>query len=65
MGPSTIIFMFEVMAYSLSCERLVRKPSDEVKMDMGDGLARHLPDVPSDIVALWPFLIEVQFGSAE
>jgi len=50
--------MFEVMAYSLSCERFVRKPSDEVKMDMRDGLARHPSDVPSDIVALWPFLIE-------
>ena len=57
--------MFEMMAYSLSCERFVRKPPDDVKMDMGDGLPRSLSDVPPHIITLRLLLIEEQLGSAE
>lgn len=57
--------MSEVMAYSLPRERLVRKPSDDVKMDMWNGLPRNLSDIPSDIITSRPLLIEDQLGSAE
>lgn len=65
LGPSTIVVMFEMVPYPLACERLVRKTSDVVKMDMGDGLSRSLSDVPSYVVTLGAILIDEQLNSVE